>query len=265
MADTVAITAGAGTSIATDDAGAGGHVQIVKLAIAADGSATVLPGDATDGLLVNLGANNDVTIASLPALAAGTNNIGDVDVLTLPALSAGTNNIGDVDVLTLPAIPAGTNLIGAVNLRPHAATVTAASSGLTTAATAYTAGDTVGAIRTASSCARVSGGTGIIRGIYVHDKNDVTSLLTVFIFRATVTLAADNAAWSVSDADMDSLVWRGQIAMTDEGNQRVGLATPYAPFDCNASDLFIAVRTETAHNQFAAVTDLPIKLWIVQD
>jgi hypothetical protein len=41
---------------------------------------------------------------TLPALAAGTNNIGDVDVLSLPALPAGSNNIGDVDVLTLPAV-----------------------------------------------------------------------------------------------------------------------------------------------------------------
>lgn len=45
-----------------------------------------------------------VSIASLPALAAGTANIGDVDVLTLPALPAGTNNIGDVDVLTVNGV-----------------------------------------------------------------------------------------------------------------------------------------------------------------
>lgn len=57
-----------------------------------------------------------VSLASLPALAAGTNNIGDVDVLSLPALPAGTNNIGDVDVLT---IAAGTNAIGNVGLVPR--------------------------------------------------------------------------------------------------------------------------------------------------
>jgi hypothetical protein len=108
MADNVAITAGSGTDISTDDAGAAGHVQRIKLSYSADGVATHIPADA-DGLLVNLGANNDVTIASLPALAAGTNNIGDVDVLTLPALPAGTNNIGDVDVLTVPSDPFGAN------------------------------------------------------------------------------------------------------------------------------------------------------------
>ena len=35
-----------------------------------------------------------VSLSSLPALSAGTNNIGDVDVLTLPALAAGTNLVG---------------------------------------------------------------------------------------------------------------------------------------------------------------------------
>lgn len=37
-----------------------------------------------------------------------------IDVLTLPALPAGTNNIGDVDVLTLPADPLGANADAAV-------------------------------------------------------------------------------------------------------------------------------------------------------
>lgn len=67
-------------------------------------------GDATDGLLVNLGTNNDVTISG--SLPAGTNNIGDVDIAS--ALPAGTNNIGDVDIAS--AIPAGTNVIGDVGI-----------------------------------------------------------------------------------------------------------------------------------------------------
>lgn len=104
MADGVAITAGSGTTILTDDTGASGHAQVVKLAYSADGSATLATVDA-DGVLVNLGANNDVTVTGTVTanLAAGTNNIGDVDVLTLPSLPAGTNNIGDVDVLSVPA------------------------------------------------------------------------------------------------------------------------------------------------------------------
>lgn len=68
------------------------------------------------------GNEMQVDVLTLPALPAGTNNIGDVDVLTLPSIPAGTNNIGDVDVLTLPAIPAGSNLIGKIS-RPGRAKV----------------------------------------------------------------------------------------------------------------------------------------------
>ena len=83
--------------------------------------------------LDNVVAGNEaqVDVLTLPALPAGTNNIGDVDVLTLPALPAGNNNIGDVDiasiaagdnnignvdVVTLPSIPAGNNNIGDVDI-----------------------------------------------------------------------------------------------------------------------------------------------------
>ena len=87
MADNLTTTATVSTVpvatvIATDDAGAGGHVQRVKLSLSADGSAAPITADA-DGLLVNLGANNDVTVTGTvtATLVAG----GDVDVLTVPA------------------------------------------------------------------------------------------------------------------------------------------------------------------------------------
>lgn len=51
----------ASTLVATDDC-AGAAVQIFKQAISADGDATLIPADETDGLLVNLGANNDVAV-----------------------------------------------------------------------------------------------------------------------------------------------------------------------------------------------------------
>ena len=89
-------TVPASTVIATDDAGAGGHVQIVKLAISTDGSATAIPADASNGI--------DVDVTRLPALVAGTANIGDVDVLTI---AEGDNNIGNVDIVTMPAVTNG--------------------------------------------------------------------------------------------------------------------------------------------------------------
>lgn len=95
----------ASTKISTDEDATNGHVQRVKLAMSADGVSTHVTADA-DGLLVNLGTNNDVTLGA--ALPAGTNAIGKL------AANSGVD-IGDVDVLS---IAAGTNTIGAVNVKP---------------------------------------------------------------------------------------------------------------------------------------------------
>lgn len=81
MADGVAITAGAGTTVATDDAGAAGHIQIIKLAVSADGSAVLIPGDAANGL--------DVDVTRLPGtVAADIASIAAEDFATQTTLAA---------------------------------------------------------------------------------------------------------------------------------------------------------------------------------
>lgn len=94
MADNVTANAGSGGAVfRTDEVSVNVHVPYTKLMSGTDGATDLIPGDAANGL--------------------------DVDVTRLPALPAGTNNIGDVDVLTLPALPAGANTIGAVNLAQY--------------------------------------------------------------------------------------------------------------------------------------------------
>lgn len=71
------------------------------------------PGTAADGLLVNLGTNNDVTATQSGTWTVtgtgGTFPVTDsggsltVDGTVTANLAAGTNNIGDVDVITVPA------------------------------------------------------------------------------------------------------------------------------------------------------------------
>jgi hypothetical protein len=79
MADNVDFTSGAPADFtaSADDCSPNGKVQRVKLAYSADGAATHVPADA-DGLLVNLGANNDVTATQSGTwsvrLADGTGN-----------------------------------------------------------------------------------------------------------------------------------------------------------------------------------------------
>lgn len=57
------------------------------------------------------GTEMQVDVLTLPAIPAGTNNIGDVDVLSLPATPTGTNSIGKIKSIE-EALPAGTNAIG---------------------------------------------------------------------------------------------------------------------------------------------------------
>lgn len=68
MADGLVLNAGSGgATLKTDDTGAGGHVQVNKLAVSADGDGTLIPATAADGLLVKLAAQGgtdlmDVTV-----------------------------------------------------------------------------------------------------------------------------------------------------------------------------------------------------------
>lgn len=107
------------------DTGAGTDTTLAfGIAVPASGGAAVVPGDATAGLKVDLGADNDVTVTGTVTanLAAGTNNIGDVDVLSI---AAGDNNIGNVDIVTMPnvTLAAGTNTNEVVGDAAHDAAI----------------------------------------------------------------------------------------------------------------------------------------------
>ena len=89
MADGIAITAGSGTTILTDDTGAGGHAQIVKLAISTDASGTLIPADATNGI--------DVDVTRLPAPLSTTGGGTEATALriTLASDSTGVLSVDD--------------------------------------------------------------------------------------------------------------------------------------------------------------------------
>lgn len=65
----------------TDDCGVEGHAQIIKLGIATAASRVLIPADATDGLLVNLGANNDVTVTGVATAANQATEITSLQLL----------------------------------------------------------------------------------------------------------------------------------------------------------------------------------------
>lgn len=111
MADNVELDAGSGgDTIAADDVG-GVKYQVVKLAVGADGAASLVANanpipvsDAGGSLTVDNGGTFAVQVTSV---AAGNNNIGDVDIASI---AAGNNNIGDVDVASVVPGTGATNL-----------------------------------------------------------------------------------------------------------------------------------------------------------
>lgn len=149
---TTVSTIPSGTVIATDDAGAGGHVQIVKLAISTDGSATAIPAEATNGLDVDVtrvipgtsathlgkaidsaAGATDTGVAALvvrdDALGALTPAEGDYVTLRVDANGALWTHDDALDaalggselqVDVVGALPAGSNLIGDVGIQGRA-------------------------------------------------------------------------------------------------------------------------------------------------
>ncbi len=204
MADNVAVTAGTGTTVATDDAG-GVHYQKFKLIDGTADSTTVIPGSATKGLYVD----------------------------------------------------------------PHPSQVilSATSSGLTTATTAYTTADQLGAQLSWSNAVRVSGGTGIIQSATIVDASNILAACDLYLFDRSVTVASDNAAAGVSDAD--ALFCQGVVLFPTPGtllnNKIIFAPGPGVGFKCDATTLYGMLVTRTGHTFFATSTAITVILSILQD
>jgi hypothetical protein len=185
---------------------------------------------------------------------------GDTGIMLLGVREyAGAGTDGDYSALTTDS--AGRQV---VNPRPDLQEIIVTSAGLTIATTAYTAGDQLGTILTFANAARVSGGGGYITGISVVSAQDAVGAMDLVIFDRSVTLAADNAAFAISDAD--ALFLHKIIPLAgawDIGNNRTGqLLECRIPFTCNSTSLFAALITRAGHTFFAAVGDLQITLLI---
>ncbi len=224
MADNVAITAGSGTSVATDDIG-GVQFQRTKLALGPDGTHTA---DA---------AGRAVT---------GTEGALYVD-----------NRKKLIRVQVTPTITAG----------------------------AYTTGDTLGGLQTVANAARYSGGSGRITTITILDKTQTQRApMGLILFDRSVTIPADNAPFTVSDADMANCIgaidlpvglyntaWPGTPAnsiLTLPNNTittTVNNAT-VLPFDyvLNGTSLFVAVILRSAPT-YTSTSDLIFSYTLEQD
>lgn len=138
------------------------------------------------------------------------------------------------------------------------------SGGLTIATTAYSAGDQVGTQFTLTNAARASGGTGTIVGVALHDAANIIGAYDVVFSRSSITLAADNAAYAISDADNLNVIGIAQLAGSFAlTNNRLGQQFQPIPYDCSGgTSLYAGLVCRVNHTFFAAVTDLQLDVWV---
>lgn len=146
---------------------------------------------------------------------------------------------------------------------------TLASSGLTTATTAYTSGDVLGAEMTMTISERGGGPLGgYVVGATVTDDSDVIGALDLFFFEAASSPAADNAANSWSDGTFATLVGVLSIATTviDSANNKAMVTSnseQAMPFYAPNGVLYVVAVTRTGNAVFASgATALNYKIYV---
>lgn len=226
MADNVAITAGAGTSVATDDIG-GVQFQRVKLAVGPDGTHT--------------------------ADLAGRVVTGSDGAIYVDPRRKHTR------VQVTPTITAG----------------------------AYTSGDILGGQLTFANAVRAGALSGRIVSVTVLDKTQAQRApMDLVLFDRSVTVPADNAVATFSDADMANCLgvinfsaqayntaWAGTPAnsiatipyseLTTSATVNSAAQLPF-PIVLNSTDLYVAVVLRSSPT-YTSTSDIVISLTIEQD
>lgn len=137
------------------------------------------------------------------------------------------------------------------------------SASLTTATTAYSAGDQVGGLFTFTNFGTGSGLGGILGAILLNDETKIIGTYTVFVFSASVTPAADNAAFAISDGDSELLLPGFPITLGpvyDLANNRACTWQGSLPYVCGVTSLFALLRTDAGHTFFGATTSIKLSL-----
>lgn len=143
--------------------------------------------------------------------------------------------------------------------------MTLTSSGLTTATTAYTAGDGLGAQMSGTISTATSA---LLIGASLHDKSDILGAVSCYVSDRSITFATDNAAPSISDADNFFLTPTIFFPPPDDlgANRFASVDSNAVPVYANASNtIYVRLVTLTGHTFFGAATDIQVKLYFSLD
>lgn len=245
MADNVAITAGAGTTMAAEDVSSVYYPR-AKLVAGKVGSTAPL-GHLEDDAHVS----------------------GDAGIMALAvrkdSRAATSGADGDYNPLSVDAS-------GRQWVRPAPVQKRIQATPTISTSPAYTSGDVLGGLQTLTDAANISGGSGVIQSMTVLDKTQAQrAAMDILFFDQTVTVAADNAAVAMSDADMANCIgtisigpyntaWPGTPLNSISTLINVGL-----PFICNGTANLYAVAVVRGTPTYVSTTDLIFSYSILQD
>jgi hypothetical protein len=109
MTDGLGYTPGTGAEVATDDCGAAGHTQIIKLAGSTDGDATLLPATTARGLSVDPRLKV-VRLSATPTISTTAYTAGDAVGGLLTFSGAARASGGSIRVETVQVVDASKQL-----------------------------------------------------------------------------------------------------------------------------------------------------------
>lgn len=188
MTDNVAVTAGSGTSVATDDVG-GVHYQRVKVSDGTADSSTHLKVAAEDAAhssgdtgIMALGVRQDT-----PAALAGTT--GDYQPAIFDSIGQQYVVAGSPDTVVTVTPTLDTN--------------------------AYASGDLLFDATEAANAARTAGGTTLLESITVIDKADQKVAFTLVFANAATDFGTANSAPNPDDTETATIIGHVPIATTD--------------------------------------------------
>ena len=152
-----------------------------------------------------------------------------------------------------------------VDIHRELTRISVQSAGLTTATTAYSAGDQMGNQFTITDAARVSGGSGTIVGVTLVCAATNIGAVDVVFFDSSVTLAADNEAFSISEADALKVIAVVPLAGTfafalNRVAQATNIAIPYVA--SGSANIYAALITRNTHTFFGATSDLQLITYV---
>jgi len=131
---------------------------------------------------------------------------------------------------------------------------------------AYTAGDAVGGLLTFAGAVLAAGGTGLVLAATALCKTPaLLPILELWLFDATFTPTADNAAFAPSDADMAKCLGVLPVsAWYDAGSNSMAVWRGAHPVRLVGTSLFGQLVTRTAVT-LGSTSDLTIAVNVSQD